>query len=964
MSTVEESKIIQANKEEVYKKILELRAKQLKEDKQIFENYEPGWFENLLDFDITCLKELEKWMDNVIEKENSPELTQLWVFQRDLIRFSYYFLTFRWVKLVKENYFAIKVEHLYSDYINYLKEDFQKNNLKWLDDSFSYLTLKIQQAYQGETWDLVESTCKVARAFKDATIEWYEYYVEYNKKVAPQIKQFACNHKNEVKDYIWNRFQGVLRTWINQLKVTPQESLDYSFTVLENYFLVNKLVRASFFEDSKRLVPLQAKQISLQTQLGWKHISNKFGNIKNSLSNSINSSLVSYLSVEESEVFSLRQEGICSLLKQEYPLRLQKGLNLFTLAFFRIIDEEKEYESRSNKFIKLNQDIEKKLDEVFKRKEQRLARINALQSVEKKSDETVENRKKKLEVDFESNQKTTQQQYEKDVKLLESQIAEVSWKKYQVEKDVQESKRIQNEEYRRQQEQVKADKQYKIQREKELKQLASQKKERFDYLKEFIKKFDKQTEEKFQEKIKTIEQQNQARLAKEKRDNRKQELEKFEKAYFDEQEQIKQLQLKKKRIPKKKPEQLALEKQNLDELEQIRQAEEQEKLQEEQHKLDLKKAEEEKQWQNVMEKKFQSKLDGIQQWVDKKGQSINNFDPSKKLRNFYDRIYNSFSECLLWFTPVFNTVIYGPLDNFKITKQLGEKASYLYKAALSQRAFPQRETVQIPSIPEEIDFQQIKTKVKDMFNLQKIEVDPMKKGNLIRVLKHNIIGSDLMSIAFFKIVQDKLMQYTSGTYQNYNNIAAGALSGAMMAFLMNPIDCFKTLYVATDLKVQLSISNVHYRFTNGLNASIISNSVYRGIQFPLYEYFKRATYMKQYNIKEKDYEQQTGYFNHSYYNNFLSLKQKYLAAVSASLISSVFAYPLDTARKVIYTNTYIQDQSQHIHTIRQALAINTTIYGGFKYNCIKQIFQPLSLIVFDHATSKISNKSQINQYIH
>ncbi|KAL4439605.1 hypothetical protein ABPG74_004007 [Tetrahymena malaccensis] len=961
MSTVEESKIIQANKEEAYKKILELRAKQLKEDKSIFENYEPGWFENLLDFDITCLKELEKWMDNVIEKENSPELTQLWVFQRDLIRFSYYFLTFRWVKLVKENYFAIKVEQLYSDYLNYFKEDFQKNNLKWFDDSFTYITLKIQQAYQGETWNLVESVCKVARAFKDASIEWYEFYVEYNKKLAPQIKNFACNHQNEVKDYIWTRFQGVLRTWINQLKVTPQESLDYSFTVLENFFLVNKLVRASFFEDSKRLVPLQAKQMSLQTQLGWKHVSNKLGYIKDSLSNSINSSLISYMSVEESEMFSLRQEGICSLLKQEYPLRLQKGLNLFTLAFFRLIDEEKEYESRSNKFIKLNKDIEKKLDEIFKRKDQRQARIDALLNVEKKSDETIENRKKKLEENFELNQKTAQQQYEKDVQVLSNQIAEVSWRKYQVEKDVQESKRIQNEEYRHQQEQAKADKQFKIQREKELKQAASQKKERFDYLKEFTKKFDKQAEEKFQEKIKTIEEQNQARLAKEKRDTRKQELEKFEKAYLDEQEQIKQLQLKKKRIPKKKPEQLALEKRNLDELEKIREAEEQERIAEEERIKEQKRIEEENKFENVLQRKFQSKLDGIQQWADQKGQSITNYDPLKQLKDFYDRTLLKFSECLFWFTPVFNTIIYGPLDNYKIAKQLGEKASYLYKKSLSTKVFHQQQTYQIPN---DIDYQQIKTKVKDLFNIQKIEVDPLRKGNLIRILKHNIIGSDLMSIAFFKIVQDKLMQYTSGTYQNYNNIVAGALSGAMMAFLMNPIDCFKTLYVATDLKVQLSVSNVHYRFMNGLNASIISNSVYRGIQLPLYEYFKRATYMKQYNIKESDYEKQTGYFNHSYYNNFLSLKQKYLAAVSASLISSVFAYPLDTARKVIYTNTYIQDQSQHINTIRGALTINSTIYGGFKYNCIKQIFQPLSLIIFDHATSKISNKSQIDQYIH
>ncbi|KAL4492025.1 hypothetical protein ABPG72_008446 [Tetrahymena utriculariae] len=961
MSTVEESKIIQANKEEAYKKFLELRAKQLKEDKSIFENYEAGWFENLLDFDITCLKELEKWMDNLIEKENSPELTQLWVFQRDLIRFSYYFLTFRWVKLVKENYFAIKAEHLYTDFINYLKDDFQKNNLKWLDDSFSYLSLKIQQAYQGEAWNLVESVCKVARAFKDASIEWYEYYVEYNKKLAPQIQKFACNHQNEVKDYIWRRFQGVLSTWINQLKVTPQESLDYSFTVLENFFLANKLVRASFFEDSKRLVPLQAKQMSLKTQLGWKHVSNKLGYVKDSLSNSFNSSLASFLSVEESEVLSLRSEGVCSLLKQEYPLRLQKGLNLFTLAFFRLIDEEKEYESRSNQFIKLNQNIEKKLDEVFKRKEQRLARIHALQNVEKKSDETVENSKKKLEEDFELNQKTTQQQQEKDIQLLTSQLEEVGWKKYKVEKDVSESKRIQNEEYRRQQEQVKADKQFKIQREKELKQAASQKKERSDYLKEFINKFDKQAEKKFQEKIKTLEEQNQARLAKEKRDTRKQELEKFEKAYLDEQEQIKQLLLKKKYFPKKKPEQLALEKQNFDELEKIRQAEELERIFEEERKLEQQKAEEEKKWQNVMQKKFQSKLDGIQQWADQKGQSINNYNLSKQLKDFCDRRYHNFSDFLFWFTPVFNTILYGPLDNFKIAKQLGEKASYLYIKYLNQKVVP---TYQSYQIPKDIDYQQIKTKVKDLFNIQKIEVDPLRKGNLIRILKHNIIGSDLMSIAFFKIIQDQLMLYTSGTYQNYNNIVAGTLSGAMMAFLMNPIDCFKTLYVATDLKVQLSVSNVHYRFMNGLNASIISNSVYRGIQLPLYEYFKRATYMNQYNIKEKVYEQQTGYFNHSYYNNFLSLKQKYLAAVSASLISSVFAYPLDTARKVIYTNTYIQDQSQHINTIRAALTINSTMYGGFKYNCIKQIFQPLSLIIFDHATSKISNKSQIDQYIH
>lgn len=153
------------------------------------------------------------------------------------------------------------------------------------------------------------------------------------------------------------------------------------------------------------------------------------------------------------------------------------------------------------------------------------------------------------------------------------------------------------------------------------------------------------------------------------------------------------------------------------------------------------------------------------------------------------------------------------------------------------------------------------------------------------------------------------MKYSEGRYQNWNNFTAGALSGATLALLMNPLDMLKTLYVATDLKLQIQVKNISFNPFSGLSANIISNSLFRGLQFSFYELFKKKIFTKQEKITETSFNESVNYKNFNMYNSHLSIGQKYLAAVSASFISSAITYPLDTAKKLIYTNIYIDNPS-------------------------------------------------------
>lgn len=73
------------------------------------------------------------------------------------------------------------------------------------------------------------------------------------------------------------------------------------------------------------------------------------------------------------------------------------------------------------------------------------------------------------------------------------------------------------------------------------------------------------------------------------------------------------------------------------------------------------------------------------------------------------------------------------------------------------------------------------------------------------------------------------MRYTHGTYQNYNNFIAGALSGAVLGVLMNPLDMFKTLYVATDMNYLVRLNRATLGIFTGMRANIISNGLFRGL---------------------------------------------------------------------------------------------------------------------------------------
>lgn len=117
--------------------------------------------------------------------------------------------------------------------------------------------------------------------------------------------------------------------------------------------------------------------------------------------------------------------------------------------------------------------------------------------------------------------------------------------------------------------------------------------------------------------------------------------------------------------------------------------------------------------------------------------------------------------------------------------------------------------------------------------------------------------------------------------------------------------------------------------------NVYSNALFRGMQFSLYELLKKRIYMKEYSITQDAFAANTSYKNYNSYNHYLSLGQKYAAAVSAMFVSSVVAYPLDTAKRYIFADIYAGMSNNRLTSISQALSIYGNWYGGFKYQCYK-----------------------------